>query len=121
MPLETEEEIGTIQQRLNALENVSVVVPSPPSHSSSIEGVRYELPEMNDRLQAFEEATIQRIENVEDLVTILKDNVQVIDGKIDDNVVCLSRSIDQLLQTPYRRGQASHGRRQAPYGRRQAS
>jgi hypothetical protein len=101
--LETEEEIKIIEQQLNTLENASVVVHSPPSHSSSIKGVRYELSEMNDRLQDFEEPTTRQLENIEGLVTILKGEVKEVHSKVNDNGICLSRSMDQLERSIDRR------------------
>jgi len=103
--LETKDEIGAIQnnvgtisKRLNTLENASTIAPSPLSHSSSIDGVRYELSEMNDRLQDFEEATTRRLTDVEDLVTTVKDNLQELDNRIDGSEICLLERIDEVEQ-----------------------
>jgi len=101
--LETKEEIGaiqqnvgTIQRRLNTLENASTIIPSPPSHSSSIEGVRYELQEMNERQQEFEEGIAQRLDSVETLVSEIKDNLQEVDDRIDGVEVNLLEKIDEV-------------------------
>src|SRR5580700_7638528 len=55
--VDTKEEIEVIQQRLNTLENASVLVPSPkgsveieqPSQTSDIEDIRERLREMDER------------------------------------------------------------------------
>ena len=94
--LETKEEMGTLQQRMYALEHAAVAAPSPLSHSSSIDGIRDELSEMNEHLQDFEKNHNQRLELLEDLVSKLKDDMDGLDSNIDDCTECFTTSMVHL-------------------------
>jgi hypothetical protein len=105
--LETKEDIRTIQQRLNALENADVVLPAPspieslddadqPSHTSSIESIRNELRERDERIQEFEQVTTRQLEDIEGSVTIVKESVEELDNKIDEVDVDFVDRMNQL-------------------------
>ena len=101
--LETKEEMGTLQQRMYALEHAAVTAPSLLSHSSSIDGVRDELSEMNEHLQDFEKNYNQRLELLEDLVSKLKDDIDGLDSNIDDCTECFTTSMVHLENNMDRR------------------
>jgi hypothetical protein len=92
--IETEGEIATVQQRLNTLENASIVVPVPlpkgrldtESHSITIEDIHHEVGEMDERLKYFKEVWTRRLTVVEDLVNEVKDGVQDQFDRLSDDV-----------------------------------
>lgn len=63
---------------------------------SSIEGVRYDLSEVNDHLEEFKEAFDRRLDDAEYFISKVNDKLQDLDEKIDGVEVCLLSRIHEV-------------------------